>query len=112
MNYQEFSEQSGLTYGINRVHDSIFVTFYDSFRNKVFEISRELGATFFELHDFRSSVYINQSLVIEFLSAENQDDWFRYHEKPKMIEVNGIKLTESEAKTLYKKLSERFKKEV
>lgn len=112
MNYREFSEKSGLTYGINRVNDSVFVTFYDSFRNKVFEISRELGLTLFKLYDFRSAVFMTQILVIEFLSKENQNDWFSCYKEPNLIEVYGIKLTRQEAETLYDKLSKQLKKEV
>lgn len=113
MNYQEFAEKSGLNYGINRVNDSAFVIFYDNERNKVFEISRELGTTtLFNLYDFRNANFLDQKLVIEFLSEENQDDWFRYHEKEKTIDIYGIKLTQSEAKALYKNLSKQLKKEV
>ncbi|KOY73937.1 hypothetical protein [Apilactobacillus kunkeei] len=112
MNYREFSEKSGLTYGLNRINGVVFVSFFDSYGRKVFEISKELDTTLFKLYDFRSAVFMNQSLVIEFLSKENQNDWFSCYKEPNLIEVYGIKLTRQEAETLYDKLSKQLKKEV
>ena len=112
MDYQEFSKKSGLNYGLNRINGVIFVSFFDNYGKKIFEISKEKDTTIFKLYDFRSSNDINESLVIEFLSKENQNDWFSCYKEPNLIEVYGIKLTRQEAETLYDKLSKQLKKEV
>lgn len=107
MNYKEFAEESDYTYHLEGYKKNT-VSFYDDEDELMLAISND---KLFTLGNLTYNTIEENELIMEFLSKDNQDDWFNVEEnEPDMVQIDGLQLTREDAERLLHSLEEKLNK--
>lgn len=107
MNYKEFAEENDYTYHLEG-YSKDKISFYYKNKSWIFSIYKDGTYTFGDLA--LNTPYENKC-IINFLSKDNEDDWFNVEEsETDMVQIDDFQLIREDAERLLHSLEEKLNK--